>query len=682
MRAKIKASSTSYFGRWTRKSWAAFGSLGKTIKISALSVSILVALSPKQAKSQSDTSKVFENKQLEEFIVNDEIVSGVAKNNSRLVQIIGSKEISESPARCLADLLSSVPTIDIRQRGINDAQADVSIRGGTFEQVVVLINGIRYNNPQTGHFNLDLPFDISMIDHIEIVSGSAARIFGPNSFSGAINIITKKPKKSQANISLGAGSFQSYSSSANIGLKNKNHSNSLALNIFKSNGHIKNTDQVIGSGFYQGGIFKKDFLVEWQASISAKDFGANSFYSPKYPDQYEENRALGASANYKLLRSWTLSGQIFTRAHSDMFQLFRDGIEKPTWYAGHNYHLSWVNGFNQTFSKSDKFGVFTLGISAINEQIKSNVLGIKLLETIANPIYSEANFTKQAQRNSIFGFAEHSFGEKNLQGTLGTLLYFNDFTMSARFFPGLDMKYYLTNKSKIILNLSTAIRLPSFTELYYFGPTNLGNEKLKPEENKSINLSYIINNHFLRTTASGYFIKSKNLIDWIRSDVNEKWVTSNISRSSNIGGELSFVFNNLGKIGYILGLTPASIAVSSSKVFYESDGKMTNYSSDYTKLKFSATINQKITRKINISYNLIYVSRNGQFPLYNLATKTEVMTNYGSHVNLDISLNIKYKLWIFQLSARNILNQKYYEIGNVIMPGFNGNLKVSKSINL
>ena len=93
------------------------------------------------------------------------------------------------PVHDLQDLLKFASAVDVRQRGNNGVQADISIRGSSFDQVLILLNGIQLNDPQTGHHNLNLPVSYD-IDRIEILEGPSARLYGPNAFAGAINIIT------------------------------------------------------------------------------------------------------------------------------------------------------------------------------------------------------------------------------------------------------------------------------------------------------------------------------------------------------------------------------------------------------------------------------------------------------------------------------------------------------------
>jgi len=113
----------------------------------------------------------------------------------RVLTVVDRKAIQQMPVQNIDELLESISGIDIRQRGVGGTQSDISIRGGSFDQVLVLLNGVNITDPQTGHYNLDIPVDLSDIVRVELLQGSAARVYGPNAFSGAINIVTEKTRK-------------------------------------------------------------------------------------------------------------------------------------------------------------------------------------------------------------------------------------------------------------------------------------------------------------------------------------------------------------------------------------------------------------------------------------------------------------------------------------------------------
>jgi len=136
-----------------------------------------------------EKDKVFE---LDTVVITSSRIDLPFKENSRTILVITSKQIKQSAVTNLTDLLQQVAGIDMRRRGVNGMQADLYIRGGSFDQTLLLIDGIKVEDPQTGHHTMNMALPIDVIERVEIIKGAAARIFGQNAFTGAINIVTKK----------------------------------------------------------------------------------------------------------------------------------------------------------------------------------------------------------------------------------------------------------------------------------------------------------------------------------------------------------------------------------------------------------------------------------------------------------------------------------------------------------
>ena len=120
-------------------------------------------------------------------------------SGARAVTVMDSKVIEAAPVQTVNDLLKYAVGVDVRQRGGFGMQTDISLRGGTYNQVAVLLNGINITDPQTGHNSFDFPVNLSDIDHIEVVEGPAARVYGTSAMVGAINIVTKGHVRDQSN---------------------------------------------------------------------------------------------------------------------------------------------------------------------------------------------------------------------------------------------------------------------------------------------------------------------------------------------------------------------------------------------------------------------------------------------------------------------------------------------------
>src|SRR5690606_20292955 len=147
---------------------------------------------PLAVAALSDTGSIA----LQEVVISENRLQIPFAQQNRNIQIIDRKQIDALPARSLNELLSHVAGVDLRQRGPFGTQADVSIDGGTFEQTLILIDGVKMLDAQTAHNSLNLPIPADAIERIEIIRGPAARIYGINSLTGAINIVTRKPRNS------------------------------------------------------------------------------------------------------------------------------------------------------------------------------------------------------------------------------------------------------------------------------------------------------------------------------------------------------------------------------------------------------------------------------------------------------------------------------------------------------
>ena len=149
---------------------------------------------------------------VDEVVVSANRTPSVYSQTSRVVSIISSKELKNLPVQTIQDVIEYALNADIRQRGSHGVQADVCLRGGSFDQTLILLNGVNISDPQTGHHNLDLPVNIENIERIEILQGPGSRVFGPNAFTGAINIITNNNKQNDnVNISLMGGEHNFFS---------------------------------------------------------------------------------------------------------------------------------------------------------------------------------------------------------------------------------------------------------------------------------------------------------------------------------------------------------------------------------------------------------------------------------------------------------------------------------------
>ena len=153
-----------------------------------------------------------------------------------------STTLASLPVQSVNDLLKYVAGVDVRQRGDLGAQTDISMRGGTSDQIAVFLNGINICDPQTGHNAVDFPVDVHDIDRIEVLSGPAGVAYGSSSLTGAINIVTKKAAGREVSAHAEGGSFGFFDGGASFGWTAGDFSSKLSASYLRSDGFSRNSE--------------------------------------------------------------------------------------------------------------------------------------------------------------------------------------------------------------------------------------------------------------------------------------------------------------------------------------------------------------------------------------------------------------------------------------------------------
>lgn len=640
------------FKNWINSGYAIFCTLKKQVKIAVLPV-IYTFLIHHNAVAQADTI------QLEEITIASSRIPMEYLENSSVITIIDKAEIAELPVLHVHDLLNYAMGVDLRQRGTHGVQSDVNIRGGTFEQAMVLLNGIKLNDPQSGHHNLNLPLDLESIERIEIIRGPGARIFGPSAFTGAINIITKDAKQKFIKAQLGAGQYAFRNGNfASAYQFNKIH-NYFSYAFKKTDGYTDNTDFEHSSLYYQVKTNGKWGNVFAMAGYSTKNFGANSFYTPAYPEQFEKTKTLFSAVKYtKQVKLFKIMPTIYWRRHQDHFRLERTN---PGFYT--NNHLTNVYGADLSVSVASQFGVSAIGFEYRQEQIFSNSLGEPMTDSLAVPGENGFYFTREKKRDDIRFYTQHNADINQFSVDFGLISYYNsDFGWDI--FPGLNASYQMNKSINAFLGYNYSFRVPTFTELYYSSPTNKGNLDLQPEISSTIDIGMKYYHDFIFSQFSVFYRDGQDLIDWAL-DSSGIWISRNVNDIHAYGFEfeLKLYFDQLKTDIPLLKSMKANYAYLDLD---KSSGIYTSfYILDYLKHKFVLQSGFSITKKTGFSLVYNFQDRAGTYIDFQSGNEKD----YQPFNTFDVNLywrNTRFKVYFF---VNNLFNQEYADLANIPMPG-------------
>ncbi|MFN3966590.1 MAG: TonB-dependent receptor plug domain-containing protein [Endomicrobiia bacterium] len=548
------------------------------------------------------------------------------ETNTKTVEVINSEEIKKLPVNSIEELLDYFVAVDSQKRGPFSVQSDISIRGGNFQQTLVLIDGVKVSDPQTGHFNLDIPFTLEDIEKIEILRGSGSSSFGPGAFTGAINIITKR--RSVLNrVCLSYGGYNTARGLATISRTSKDTFQRFSFEKTKSDGWLKKdsknlTDFDITKFSISTG-YKK---LKLDYGLLSKDFGAYDFYSPKADADSRES----TDTEFVKFSFSDASPEfdIFYRKHFDRF------IYKYSIKLGENNHTTNVYGLNFRIYPFFKERNLVFGIENIFDEINSTKLGRHSQTRYG--LFSE--YRQAIKKNLDFNFGIRYDSHSNKK--FGTVLS-----------PSLGASYKPLNNFRLRTSISTGYRTPSFTELYYEDPSNKGNPELKSEKNISGEIGFdLIGFRISGLNTSVFYRKEEDIIDWGRYSNTEKWTARNIKKIDFSGFETKIFFK-----------------------FSEFDIK-TGYSYQHADSEF---IDKNYESKYILRYPENLLSAEIFFPFFILRNMEATFAAlYKKRVSEDgyflLNARLKYSVgYSFEISLKgtNLLDTKYEEVLGVPQPG-------------
>ncbi|MDD4514108.1 TonB-dependent receptor [Massilibacteroides sp.] len=657
------------FKQFSGKAYSAFCSLRKEVTIGVVANCVLTFAAAGTVSAQTNViagvSSAETEHELDEVTVTASRVELAMNQAARLVTVITKEEIQQSPVRSIQDLLNYAANIDVVQRGGHGVQADISIRGGSFDQTAILLNGVNLSNPQTGHYSFDIPVNLSDVERIEIIHGPSSITYGASAFSGGINIITKKTPDHKAYANIEAGSHGLWGVQASGALTSELASSQLSAGYNTSDGYTANSDYDIWNLLWQTRLKPEEkSTVDIQLGYNDKRYGANTFYSAAYPNQYDKTSSYFASVRGETGDRLKFIPVIYWNRHYDEFQLYRDGTpDLPSWYVGHNYHRSDVYGANLNIQYTSSLGITSLGSELRNEGVLSNVLGKTMTET-------DGHYTKSDDRTNVSFALEHNVLLSRFTLTAGLLANYNtSLRGSYKFYPSINVSYRILDNLKTFASWNKATRMPTFTDLYYTTATHIGNTDLKPENSEAFELGVKYNTWFMSLYATAYLMKGKNIIDWVKPNVDAKWESRNITKLDKKGIELGARFALHEVIPVLPEQTVLHAGYARLNQDKSSGNLISNYALNYLRDKVTLKLEHPIVKNVTVNWNFRWQKRMGGYTRYDKGIKGE-FANYEPFSTLDLRINWQLKEFMLHLSANNLYDTKFYDLGNVPQAGF------------
>lgn len=484
------------------------------MNLAAVVLGVVIAAGPIGAAAQSSVPAVSER-----VVVTGTAAPATEGAVGRTLAVVTAEDIARLPVASVTDALRLLPGVWVRQRGPYGSQTDISVRGASFGQTLVLVDGVRINDPQTGHHSGDLPVALEDIARIELLAGAGSSLHGADAVGGVINIITRR-EASAPSARLAGGDYGLVQGGAAWRPATLGVLTGLSASVDRSSGFAPARDflhQQVRVDFRFGS-------TTVAVSHLDKDFGAAGFYGPA-PSREETMQTLVSARDQRQVRpEWTLTTDAWYRTHGDEF-LYDPRVVG----ALPNQHRTYVAGGGVRLGGPLTSALrMTAGLEGTADWLRSSALGDR-------------------NEGRISAFAE-------LEARLGRLLLYPSArvdtysTFGSAVSPSLAVALPVQPRVKWRASIGRAFRVPTFTERFYTDPNHRANDALEPEQGWTADTgvdTYLGGNWV--GTVTGFVRRERNVIDWVRPDATVRWRTENI-RDVHSHGIEAFVRGQHGPV--------------------------------------------------------------------------------------------------------------------------------------
>ncbi len=545
---------------------------------------------------------------------------------TRSIRIFERDEILDLPVRTVSELLAWATGVEIQSR--SPAQSDLSVRGAGFEQVLVLVNGVRMSDPQTGHFDLDLAVPLEEVERVEILRGPASALYGADAVGGVVNIVTSQDQPG-VRARVEGGSWGTARMSVEGGLEGTGGGSLQAGGeLARSDGHRAGTDyqtlllhlsgvHPLGRGQLRG-----------ELGLSRRDFGARDFYAP-YPS-FERTRTYTSALRWSPASHGALSLEVggAFRRHEDDFTLIR---ENPAAYR--NRHASSQSGADLALRVTPGNGLeLAFGGEMFWDFLRSSSLGDRTEPRGA--AFGEMVVGKGGDGVFSLGLREdwhHGFG--------------------AFFSPSVSASYRLGSRLRLRTSLGRSFRAPTWTERYYQDPANVGRADLRPERAWSGEVGAdLMGGSSADLSLTAFVRRSTDLIDWARTvnaPESTPWETRNVKEATFRGLEADLGLEGPWHSRWSLGGTVLSLTSENA------GGLLSKYALRPLRERLVVGVRRSLGPDLSVALQAQRGRRTGEEPFH--------------RVDLRTSLRLG-SAWLY-LDATNLADEVYPDITGAAAPG-------------
>ncbi len=657
MKRFISKSSVPCFKRWSRGGYSAFASMGKQVRIGVLGVGMsIISLATTEANAAVvDTLQIFKVVDIDDVGVTLEKESPTRSALAQ-TQLFSRATQAAAPLQTLESALRLSPSIDVRERGGKGIQTDISLRGGSFDQTMVLLNGINFTDARTGHQTHSLPIDIELVSGIDLIDG----ISGVGAYAGAINFRTAPLEPNYGRVDLAAGQYGYGYANLSGSLTSGKFNLFGATSLRRSDGYAYNTGFENWNGYLRS-TYDDERLGYFDAQVGYQHraFGSNGFYSLSNPDQFETTQTYLGSLRWvkNLGESVRLNSSVSYRKNFDDYEWIKDSP------VGNNLHnTDNVSAELYVDYKWGSAGVTTLGGDYTYNHIWSTNMGLEAEE--ANGLYTYAD-----ERSVGNFYLRHTKSWDRLTASASAGVASSPYGISPIW--SLSARYNLKRDWFVEAGVNESMRLPTFTDLYYSSATRVADANLLPESATTYRISSGFTHSKFSNSVQLYLREGRNIIDWAQS-AEEKaqdpdiYYSRQITQLSTLGAEWSGLYAPRGFIDYV------SLSYGYITQDKDSGDMISLYAQNYMHNKASLSVAS------NLGWNLSLVVTGSYYDRYGNYTSSDGATlSYEPYFLLDGRLSWECKSMRVYLDATNITSTTYFDYGGLVMPEVWASLGIS-----